>query len=250
MFLNGFRALSIISLLLVFSSNIVTLVNDVRAVNAFIAGHQTNTTATYIDYQYVPNSTIPNEPAGAAFGVINRLLIITQVLILVMSEFGWPAVFFDKYFPVLGKSFGVGALGIIQCLLGAAILSHHVDEFTLVSAFFLFSIGCLNMLVGLIWREKVKTKRSLTTWKEGTKDILPTRAVGSLKYSGDNEDGMDRSASVTSTSKAGYGFGRQGEKAAGLKGFMITRPAETLPRYAPKPSRASSPVFASSAIAV
>ncbi len=33
-----------------------------------------------------------------------------------MSEFGFPAVFFDRYFPVLGKSFGLGALGLIQML--------------------------------------------------------------------------------------------------------------------------------------
>lgn len=29
---------------------------------------------------------------------------------------GWPAIFFDRFFPVLGKDFGVGALGVMQCL--------------------------------------------------------------------------------------------------------------------------------------
>ena len=33
-----------------------------------------------------------------------------------MSEFGWPSVFFTKFFPVLGKEFGLGALGLIQML--------------------------------------------------------------------------------------------------------------------------------------
>ena len=33
---------------------------------------------------------------------------------------------------------------------------------------------------------------------------------------------------------AGFGFGRQGEKAAGLKGYLISKPVESLPRYAPK----------------
>lgn len=32
---------------------------------------------------------------------------------------------------------------------------------------------------------------------------------------------------------AGFGFGRQGEKKAGLKGFLISRPLESLPKYAP-----------------
>jgi hypothetical protein len=30
---------------------------------------------------------------------------------------------------------------------------------------------------------------------------------------------------------AGYGFGRQGEKEAGKKGFLISKPVEALPRY-------------------
>ena len=33
---------------------------------------------------------------------------------------------------------------------------------------------------------------------------------------------------------AGYGFGRQGEKEAGKKGFLISKPVEALPRYAPR----------------
>jgi len=254
--LNVVRFLSILSLILVFSSNIVTLANDIKAVNAFVSGHPTDKKP--LDLQYIPNSTIPNEPAGAAWGVLNRLLIIFQVVILFMSEVGWPAVFFDKYFPILGKEFGVGALGLIQCLLGAAILSHHVDKFALVSAFFLFSIGCLNIFVGLIWREKVKDRRSITAWKERAKDVLPTRTVTGMEKgiefgrsvfsqhtgttTGDDES-TTRSGSISSTTKAGFGFGRQGEKAASLKGFVLSRPAETLPRYAPTPnggSRAST----------
>jgi len=249
--LNAIRTLSIISLILVFASNIVTLANDIKAVNAFVAG---DSNSTQTDVEYIPNSTIPNQPAGAAWGVVNRLLIIFQVVILIMSEMGWPAVFFDRYFPILGKDFGVGALGLFQCLLGAAILSHHIDTFTLVSAFFLFSIGCLNILVGLIWREKVKVKRSFTAWKERAKDVLPTRAVNGVEkgmefgryvyshHTGDSN--TSRSASVSSIEKSGLGFGRQGEKAANLKGFLISKPAETAPKYAATRAgvlRASSP---------
>jgi hypothetical protein len=61
-------------------------------------------------------STVPNQPAGAFWAVLNRLLIIGQVVVLMMSEFGWPSAFFDRFFPVLGQDFGLGALGIIQCL--------------------------------------------------------------------------------------------------------------------------------------
>jgi len=48
--------------------------------------------------------------------VINRLFIIFQVVMLILSEIGWPALFFDRFFPVLGKDFGLGVIGVFQCL--------------------------------------------------------------------------------------------------------------------------------------
>ncbi|KAJ7212211.1 hypothetical protein GGX14DRAFT_319473, partial [Mycena pura] len=58
--------------------------------------------------------------------------------------------------------------------LGAAILSHYVDEFSLVAAFFLFSIGCLDVLAGLIFRESARGKHSTTSWRDHAKSALPT----------------------------------------------------------------------------
>lgn len=133
------------------------------------------------------------------------------------------------------------------------------------------------MLVGLIFREKVKIRRSFTAWKERAKDVLPppvvggfekgmefSRAVGieptrfvpnifdtkPIPRNDTGESGMSRS--TTTTSKTGLGFGRQGEKAAELKGFLITRPVEALPRYVqkPAPSEHSVPSFQSSTTAV
>jgi hypothetical protein len=280
--LNIIRALSIISLILVFSSSIMTLVEDVKAFNTFQNGHAvdelSSDNSTTISRDYVPDSTVPNQPAGVFWAVLNRLLIIGQVIILFLSEIGWPSAFFDRYFPVLGDDFGLGALGIIQCLIGAAILSHHVTSFTLVSAFFLFSLGCLNMLVGLIFRAKGKPRRSITAWKERAKDVLPppvlggiekgmefSRAVGveppqfmsnvfdQAKHIPRNDTGdSGMSKSTTTTARSGLGFGRQGEKAAELKGFLLTRPVESLPRYAPKPvpSEQPAPTFQSSTTAV
>jgi len=267
--LNIIRALSMIGLILVFASSIFVMVTDIKAYNVFIAdgagvstnaaGDATNSTlAAMINCQYIANSTVPNQPAGIFWAVLNRLLIIFQVLVLFMSEIGWPAVFFDRFFPILGSEFGVGALGIIQCLIGAAVLSHHVDDFSLVAAFFLFSIGCLNMLVGLIFREGGKTKRSFTIWKEGKKPVLPTTMgtigsgfVGAVFQQPTGSTTAPDNASISSkfSEKAGYGFGRQGEKAAQLKGFMLTRPVESLPRYMPNTNpnpRSQSPTFESS----
>jgi len=247
--LNGLRILSVLSLLLVFSSNIVTLVHDVEAVNRFLAGKTptSTTNATLeIDNDYIVDSTVPNQPAGVFWAVLNRLLIIGQIIVLLLSEFGWPAAFFNRFFPILGKDFGLGALGIIQCLLGAAILSHHVDEFSLVAAFFLFAIGCLNMLAGLIFRQSAKSKRSITSWREHAKSALPTHVAGidirpvasaapsfvSSVFKGDEKEPGE--------AKIGYGFGVQGERAAGLKGYLISKPIESLPRYAPKRSASAA----------
>ncbi|KAG5727868.1 hypothetical protein E4T56_gene14090 [Termitomyces sp. T112] len=254
--LNGVRILSIIALTLVFASNVVTLVQDIEAVNRFVAADKsgtnftvtssdgTNSTIYMSDMDYIMGSTVPNQPAGVFWAVLNRLLIIGQSILLIMSEFGWPSSFFDHYFPVLGKDFGLGALGVMQCLIGAAILSHHVDTFTLVAAFFLFSIGCLNILIGLIWRGSARAKRSLTSWREHAKSTLPTHVAGvdvrpvasaaTAAASSVVSSMFTRTQSDASSSKAGFGFGKQGEKAAGLNGYFISKPIETLPRYVAK----------------
>jgi len=267
--LNAVRILSIIALLLVFSSNIVTLVNDVKAVNRFQAAGGNNAIAanstSKVDLSepaYISGSTVPNQPAGAFWAVLNRLLIIFQAIVLILSEFGFPATLFDRFFPVLGKDFGLGALGVMQMLIGAAILSHRVDTFTLVSAFLLFSIGCLNVLLGLIFREGAKSKRSITSWREQAKNVLPApvqHGLGAASHLGiwpssPGEKGFGHAPGGSLSSKfsassqgglkqdfAGMGFGRQGEKAAMLKGYLISKPIESLPRYAPSSDRKAPP---------
>ncbi|KIK09595.1 hypothetical protein K443DRAFT_127499 [Laccaria amethystina LaAM-08-1] len=243
--LNGVRILSIIALILVFASNIVTLVHDIQAVNT---GQAPNATMEIMmNSDYILGSSVPNQPAGAFWAVLNRLFIIGQTVVLIFSEFGFPSAFFTRYFPVLGKNFGLGALGVIQMLIGAAVLSHRVDTFTLVSAFFLFSIGCLNVLMGLIFREGAKSKRSVTSWKEHAKSALPTH-VGGVDIRPVVKMAESAAPSFVSNmwpgsggkdekpfDKAGFGFGRQGEKAAGRDGYLISKPVESLPRYAPKP---------------
>ena len=169
--------------------------------------------------------------------MVNRLLIIFQVIVLILSEIGWPAAFFAKYFPVLGPDFGLGALGIFQCLIGATILSHHVDDFTLVAAFLLFALGCVNMLLGLVFREGAKTKRALWAWKEHAKGVLPTTQV---KIGGKKVDirpqftrpqsgfvsaffagkGGRQPNEEVAHEKAGFGFGTAGEKKAQFKGAL------------------------------
>jgi len=128
------RVLSIVALLLAFASGIVVMVSDVRAVNR----SQHDAHSSDGSCGYIGGSTVPNQPAGAFWAVVNRLFIIFQLVFLLFSEISWPIAFFDRFFPVLGSQFGLGPLGIFQALIGATILSHHVDKFALVAAFFLF----------------------------------------------------------------------------------------------------------------
>ncbi len=128
---------------------------------------------------------------------------------------------------MLGTNFGLGPLGIFQCLIGATILSHHVDDFTLVAAFFLFALGCLNILLGLIFRERAKTKRSITSWRAEAKGILPTthdlRPQFARPQSGFVSTLFSGKANnaASNDEKAGYGFGTAGEKKAALKGTLM-----------------------------
>lgn len=275
--LNVVRILSIIALLLVFSSNIVTLVNDVKAVNRFMEAGKAIAAGTVeeskrnatiealMDFDYIQDSTVPNQPAGAFWAVLNRLFIIGQAVVLILSELGFPSKFFDTFFPVLGKEFGLGALGLIQMLIGAAVLSHRVDTFTLVSAFFLFSVGCVNVLLGLIFRAGAKTKRSVTSWREHAKSALPThigpvdvRPMTNAASNYMSQKGFDApfttprsfvaslstgSTAVSSndeknSASGGYGFGKHGEKVAAMGGYLLNRPLESLPKYA---ARSPSP---------
>ncbi|TCD63166.1 hypothetical protein EIP91_005894 [Steccherinum ochraceum] len=249
--LNAIRLLSIIAMLLVFASSIFVLVKDIEAVNNFM---KNSSDEDLLNCDYIENSTVPNQPAGVFWAVVNRLLIIFQIIALIMSEASWPMAFFDRFFPVLGRNFGLGPLGIFQGLIAASILSHHVDDFTLVAAFFLFSLGCVNMFLGLLFREKAKSKRSLRAHKEEAKDPLALPRTLQLHNTGGEKVGLDRTPTfarpdrkswvqrimtgssgktkvedLESNKPTAYGFGRQGEIAALRAGAMISRPVEALP---------------------
>ena len=136
---------------------------------------------------------------------------------------------FDRYFPVLGTGFGLGPLGVFECLIGATILSHYVDDFTLVAAFFLFAIGCLNILLGLVFGVKAKQKRSIRAWRSDSDDVLPP--VGEKRPAFARPDSsyvasffksserMEFGVAPTNGGTPGLGFGKEGEKVAGLKGI-------------------------------
>lgn len=236
--LNAVRVISIVSLALLFASTIVTMVSDVRAVNRFIDSGKDDGDCSVTDCDYIEGSTVPNQPAGAVWAVINWLLVIFQVVVCTLSEFGWPAVFFKSYFPILGPDFGLGALGVIQCLLGAAVLSHHVPELALVAAFLVFAVGCLNIVLGLVFRERAKTHRSVREWREHDREVLPTAGTyPSAMFVGRN---VSYTHEKGSSELSGRGFARQTTKWAEAQGYVVREPEEAVPPYASKPSSHAS----------
>lgn len=130
---------------------------------------------------------------------------------------------FDRFFPVLGAGFGLGPLGIFECLIGATILSHFVDDFALVTAFFLFSIGCLNILLGLIFGVKSKEKRSIRAWRSNPDDVLPPvgekRPTFTRPLTSHIPPFFPNEKQTTNGLTSGLGFGPSAGKHAGLKGI-------------------------------
>jgi hypothetical protein len=240
--LNAVRIVGIISLILVFASGILVMVRDVIAVNDFL--NDAKSSGTPVDQllegcDYIENSTVPNQTGGVFWAVVNQLLIITQVIILILSECGWPMSAFDRFFPVLGASFGLGPLGVFECLIGATILSHFVDDFTLVAAFFLFSLGCLNILLGLIFGVKARQKRSIRAWRSDPNDVLPPVGEKRPQFVRPDVTFMDSifqpkkdQYNAPPLATSGHGFGLAAERST-VKGIMISKPLESLPNYSP-----------------
>jgi len=251
--LNVVRALSLIALILVFASNILVMVHDVNAVRSWDSSvHVTTGTNTthaadeeLVDCEYIGGSTVPNTAAGPFWAVLNRILILLQVILLIFSEIGWPNTFFARFLPFLSDEHGVGAIGVIECLVGAQVNSHAVDDFPMVAAFLLFSIGCLNIILALIFGKAVKSHRSILSWRD--RDVLPKTSAdlaraasqnthSSPAWSGNssifNEKPRDRQLSPdgyrnVSPPGYGYGFGKQGEKQAAHEGYLVSKPAHT-----------------------
>ncbi|CAE6364898.1 unnamed protein product [Rhizoctonia solani] len=163
--LNIVRALSIAALILVIASSIVVMVRDANAICNEISisvKPQASESSNKPNFgrTYMTSSTVPLQPGGGFFAILSRLLIILQCILLILAEVEWPNSFFINHIPILGPRYGVGILGMIQVLLSALILSHRIPTFPLISAFILFAIGCLNIILGLLLRERIHVYRA------------------------------------------------------------------------------------------
>ncbi|WVQ85460.1 hypothetical protein IAT38_007625 [Cryptococcus sp. DSM 104549] len=250
--LNALRALSIVALLLVFAANVVTMASDIKAIKAPVTDDVDE------DCEYIEYSSVPDQTGGPFWSILNRIFILFECLLLVMSEIGVPRRLFEEFIPILGPGYGLGGLGVFQALIGAQVLSHYCELFPQVSSWLLFIVGCFNILVGIFLRDGAKKKRLIFSW-ENVSSLTPQTRMAATAW--DMVTEKKRSGSPDSTTKqapplsrqgtntsdtpllptnanapgarfGGFGFGRQGEKQAAERGWKISKPLDALPRYA------------------
>lgn len=122
--LNAVRLLSIASILLATAASIFIFVTDFSAYKLFWdAATQPgfDIPDAVVEMPYIPNSTVPNQPGGVFWSIGSRIVICLLLLVLAASEFGWASTHFSIQFPVLGREFGVGPLGVFQLSIGVTI---------------------------------------------------------------------------------------------------------------------------------
>lgn len=63
---------------------------------------------------YIPDTTIPAQPGGHVFSLIARIVLSIELLLLFLSEIGFPKQIFQKHIAMLGPDYGTFWLGLFQ----------------------------------------------------------------------------------------------------------------------------------------
>jgi len=203
--LNALRGLSMISLLFVFIANIVIMAQDIDALRHGIS-------KDHEDCDYFDNSGVPNQPAGTFRAFLIIALNIVEVVILFLSETGFPASFFKSWIPCLDSEHSLVGLGVLELLLAAQMMSHFMDPFPLVACFFLLIAGILNILT--IKFDRPKFFRSYAFWKGArpAADTATMESGHSRAFSRSNYAPTSAAPSIfTEKEGHGYGFARAGD---------------------------------------
>jgi len=208
-------------LLFVLIANIVMLVEDAKAFHHPITSvHSTtpshngttsaNATLDLEDCEYLNGfSSIPNQPTGAFRLFTYRACLMVQLLVLIWSETGTPASFFNKWIPVLDNEHSLLALGVFEGAIAISFLSQFLEPFPLAAGFILLIGGILNISVCML--ERPREIRRIAYWKAKKQQ----QSLHSRMESGSNAGSdVGGSASIFTEKsherRPQYGFGRQG----------------------------------------
>jgi hypothetical protein len=200
--LNALRALSMISLLFVFIANIVIMAQDIQALQ------QGATDTNHEDCDYIENSGVPNQPAGTFRAFFIIALNIVEVVVLFLSETGFPHNFFQNWIPCLEFKSSLVGLGVLEVLLAAQMMSHFLDPFPLVACFFLLIAGILNILT--MYFDRPRFYRTIDYWRNrnGPSQTATMESGVSHSYSQSHRAPTSAAPSVYTEKEHGYGFAR------------------------------------------
>jgi hypothetical protein len=205
--LNALRGLSMLSLLFVLIANFVIMAQDIQALK-----HESHDPESE-DCDYIEASSVPNQAAGTfrAFFIIALNLI--EIIVLFLSETGFPASLFQKWIPCLDNEHSLVGLGVLQVLLAAQMMSHFLEPFPLVACFFLLIAGFFNIFT--MYFDRPRFFRSYEFWKGARADNQVksmesgrTHAYTHSQYTASAAASLFNEKQQTPASEA-YGFARQ-----------------------------------------
>ncbi|SNX81865.1 uncharacterized protein MEPE_00570 [Melanopsichium pennsylvanicum] len=165
--LNLVRIISLIVIILVFTTLIMGLVEDIRDYH----NDENMDEARTEDCAYVPGTSIPMQTWGIFWVEFHRALLLLGVVALFFSELSWFGInrlenAAQLWFPILSSTRGLAALGCVHVVIATSILSHYLDEFPLVVSWMLFVIGICYLCLGIAFhRHPLKDGRSLFSQK-------------------------------------------------------------------------------------
>lgn len=165
--LNTLRIVSLVVIILVFTTLIMGLVEDIRDYHSDAIMDE----ALADDCAYVPGTSIPMQTWGIFWVELHRALLLLGVVALFLAELSWLRIArleqaAQIWFPVLSRTRGLAALGIVHVVIATSILSHYLDEFPLVVSWMMFVIGMCYVCLGLAFHSHpLKDGRSLFSQK-------------------------------------------------------------------------------------
>jgi len=137
-----------------------------------------NQDATDDSCGYVLSTNVPDQAGGILFSTLYAFFNIVLLVFILTSEIPLPRIsaFLDRWFAPLGPSHGVGWLGAIMLWIAAGVLSHHVNTFSLVSAWLLFVLGVFNLCFGLVFGSTIRQIRAIMSGGNSSPlDKIPTK---------------------------------------------------------------------------
>ncbi|SPO20210.1 uncharacterized protein UTRI_00603_B [Ustilago trichophora] len=165
--LNALRLVSLVVIILVFTTLIMGLIEDIRDYHNDANMDEARTD----DCAYVPGTSIPMQTWGIFWVEFHRALLLLGVIALFFAELSWFGIprlerAAQVWFPILSRTRGLAALGCVHVVIATSILSHYLDEFPLVVSWMLFVIGLCYLCMGVAFHSHpLKDGRSLFSQK-------------------------------------------------------------------------------------